>query len=184
MIANLIFALVALVASETESGGAGLLKVNGGLAFWTIITFVLLLLILKRFAWKPILKALKLREDAIKESLEQAEKAKDEAKQILAENQNNLAKAEEESRKIVEQSRLFAENLKEQMIKQSKEQSQKLIEEAALEIHRKKNQAFDELKNQIAEIAVQAAEKILKENLDVEKNKKLVDKYIGDISKN
>jgi len=184
MIANILFALIALVVSETEGGSAGLLSVNGGLAFWTTLTFILLLILLTKFAWKPILSALKQREDAIKDSLEQAEKAKDEAKQILLENQNSLAKAEEESKKIIEQSRLYAENLKEQMMKDSKEQSKKLIEEASAEIDRKKNAAFDELKNQIAEISVQAAEKILRENIDADKNKKLVDKYINDISKN
>lgn len=184
MIANILFALIALVVSETEGDSAGLLSVNGGLAFWTTLTFILLLILLTKFAWKPILSALKQREDAIKDSLEQAEKAKDEAKQILLENQNSLAKAEEESKKIIEQSRLYAENLKEQMMKDSKEQSKKLIEEASAEIDRKKNAAFDELKNQIAEISVQAAEKILRENIDADKNKKLVDKYINDISKN
>ena len=184
MIANISFAFIALVVSESEGGSGGLLSVNSGLAFWTTFTFIILLILLTKFAWKPILSALKQREDAIKDSLEQAEKAKDEAKQILAENQNSLAKAEEESKKIIEQSRVFAENLKEQMIKDSKEQAQKLITDASAEIDRKKNAAFDELKNQVAEISIQAAEKILKENLDAEKNKKLVDKYINDISKN
>jgi F-type H+-transporting ATPase subunit b len=184
MIASTIFAFVALLVSEGEGGASGLLSVNGGLAFWTTLTFILLLFLLTKFAWKPILNALKQREDAIKDSLEQAEKAKDEAKKILAENQNSLAKAEEESKKIIEQSRVYAENLKEQMIKESKEQAKKLIEEATAEIDRKKNAAFDELKNQIAEISVKAAEKILRENLDADKNKKIVDKYISDISKN
>lgn len=184
MIANILFAFIALVVSEAEGGSAGLLSVNGGLAFWTTLTFILLLILLTKFAWKPILSALKQREDAIKDSLEQAGKARNEAKQILLENQNSFAKAGEESKKIIDQSRLYAENLKEQMMKDSKEQSKKLIEEASAEIDRKKNAAFDELKNQIAEISVQAAEKILKENLDVEKNKKLVDKYISDISNN
>ena len=184
MIANTLFAFVALVVSDTEGGGGGLLSVNGGLAFWTVLTFLLLLFLLSKFAWKPILSSLKQREDAIKDSLEQAEKAKDEAKQILAQNQNSLAKAEEESKKIIEQSRVFAENLKEQLLKESKEQAQKLVSDATAEIERKKNAAFDELKNQIADISIQAAEKILKENLDADKNKKLVDKYISDISKN
>lgn len=184
MIANSTFAFLALVVSESESGGGGLLSVNGGLAFWTSLTFILLLILLTKFAWKPILSALKQREDAIKDSLEQAEKAKDEAKQILAQNQNSLSKAEDESKKIIEQSRIFAQNLKDQKIKDSKEEAKKLIEEAAAEIDRKKNAAFDELKNQIAEISVQAAEKILRENLDAEKNKKIVDKYINEISNN
>lgn len=184
MIANLSFAFIALVASETEGGSGGLLSVNGGLAFWTVLTFLLLLLVLKKFAWKPILSALKQREDAIKDSLEQAEKAKEDARKILSENQNSLAKAEEESKKIIEQSKLFAESLKEKMITESKEQAKRLIEEASAEIDRKKNAAFDELKNQIAEISVNAAEKILRENLDAQKNKKIVDKYISDINKN
>lgn len=184
MIANILFAFIALIVSEGESGGGGLLSVNGGLAFWTVLTFLLLVFLLSKFAWKPILSALKQREDAIKDSLEQAEKAKEEAKQILAENQNSLAKAEEESKKIIEQSRLFAENLKEQMLRDSKAQAQKLLDDATAEIERKKNAAFDELKNQIADISIKAAEKILKENLDADKNKKLVDKYISEISKN
>ncbi|MBW7841262.1 MAG: F0F1 ATP synthase subunit B, partial [Ignavibacterium sp.] len=112
MIANILFAVIALIVSEGESAEGGLLSVNGGLAFWTVVTFLLLVLLLSKFAWKPILSALKQREDAIKDSLEQADKAKEEAKKILAENQNNLAKAEEESKKIIEQSRQFAENLK------------------------------------------------------------------------
>jgi F-type H+-transporting ATPase subunit b len=148
MIANILFAFIALLASESEGGSASLLSVNGGLAFWTTLTFILLLLILTKFAWKPILSALKQREDAIKDSLEQAEKAKDEAKKILSENQNSLAKAEEESKKIIEQSKIYAESLKDQIVKDSKEQAKKLIEEASAEIDRKKNAAFDELKNQ------------------------------------
>lgn len=182
MIAKIYFAVISIIASE--GGGAGLLSVDGGLAFWTTLTFLILLFILGKFAWKPILTALKQREDAIKESLAQSELAKEEAKKILAENQASLAKAEEESKKIIEQSRAYAENLKQQIINESKAQAQKLIEDASAEIERKKLAAFDELKNQVAQIAVDAASKILKENLDAEKNKQLVDKYIKEISKN
>lgn len=178
----MIISSLAVLAAEGGSGG--LLSVNSGLAFWTTLTFILLLIILGRFAWKPILMALKQREEAIKESLEQAQKAKDEAKKILDENQASLLKAEEEGKKIIEQSRAYAQTLKDQMINDSKAQAQKLIDEAAAEIERKKNAAFEDLKNQVAQIAVNAAEKILKENLDKDKNQKLVDKYINEISKN
>jgi F-type H+-transporting ATPase subunit b len=173
--------LIAVLASE---GGGSLIDVNPGLIFRTWVTFIALMIVLYKVAWKPILASLKQREDGIKDSLEQAEKAKDEAKKILSENQNSLAKAEEESKKIIEQSKIFAVGLKEQIVKDSKEQAKKLIEEASAEIDRKKNAAFDELKNQIAEISVKAAEIILRENLDAEKNKKIVDKYVSDISKN
>jgi len=149
-----------------------------------VVTFVVLLLILKKVAWKPILSALEQREVAIRESLEKAEKAREEAQKVLDKNQANIALAGEESKKIINQSRAYAEKLKEQMIRESKEQARKIIDEAAAEIERKKEAAFNELKNQVAEIAINAAEKILRENLDKESNKKVVDKYIREISRN
>jgi F-type H+-transporting ATPase subunit b len=179
MIGELLFAVIA-----SEGGGGGLLDVNPGLMIWTVVTFVLLLIILKKVAWKPILDALDKREKEIKNSLEQAENAKEEAKKILEANQANLAKAEEESKKIIEQSRAYADSLKDQLIKESKEQAKKLIDDAGEEIRRKKDAAFEELKEQIAELAVNAAEKIIKETLDEEKNKKLVEKYLNEVSKN
>ena len=174
--------LFAVLASE--GSGGGLMDVNPGLMIWTVVTFIVLLLILKKIAWKPILTALDKREADIKEALEQAEKAKDEAKKIHEENQANLAKAEEESKKIIEQSRGYAESLKEQMIKESKEQAKKIVEDASSEIQRKKDAAFEELKSQVAEIAVNAAEKIIKESLDAQKSKQVVDKYLNDVAKN
>ena len=131
-----------------------------------------------------LLEELDKREIEIKNSLEQAENAKDEARKILEENQANLAKAEEESKKIIEQSRTYAESLKEQLMKESKEQAKRLIDDAGEEIQRKKDAAFEELKEQIAELAVNAAERIMKENIDVNKNKELVNKYLGEITKN
>ena len=171
---------LAVIASE----GGSLVDVNPGLVVWTVITFLILLFVLKKIAWKPILSALNEREGAIKESLEKAEKAKEEAQKILQENQSSLLKAEEESRKIIEQSRVYADKLKEQMIKESKEQAKKIIDDASAEIEQKKTDAFNELKTKVAEIAIQTAEKILSENLDKDSNKKLVDRYIDDITRN
>ncbi|HEY6437731.1 MAG TPA: F0F1 ATP synthase subunit B [Ignavibacteriaceae bacterium] len=175
---------IILAVLSSESGGGGLMDVNPGLMIWTVITFIVLLFILKKVAWKPILTALDKRENDIKESLVQAEKAKDEAKQILEENQANLAKAEEESKKIIEQSRAYAESLKEQLMKESKEQAKKIVDEASSEIQRKKDAAFEELKGQIAEIAVGAAEKIIRDTLDAQKSKQIIDKYLNDVTKN
>jgi F-type H+-transporting ATPase subunit b len=176
--------LNSLMILALASEGGSLIDVNPGLIFWTAITFILLLLILKKLAWKPILSALSQREDAIKDSLEKAEKAKEEAQKILQENQASIAKAEEESKKIIEQSRTYADKLKEEMLKDSKGQAQKIIEDASSEIERKKEETFNELKTKVAEIAIQAAEKILSENLNKDSNKKLVDKYLDDITRN
>ena len=199
-----------------------------GLILWMTVSFATLIFILRRFAWKPILKTLHDREATIDEALNQAnkareemknlkadnekllkeaqeernvilrdsrkvkdeiieqarEKANEEAKQVLEQNQANLAKAEEESKKIIEQSRNYAESLKEQMISDSKEQDKKIVDEASSEIQRKKDAAFEELKGQIAEIAVGAAEKIIRESLDSQKSKQVIDKYLNEVANN
>lgn len=176
--------ILSIIALVVEEGGGSLIDVNPGLIFWTVITFILLLLILRKVAWKPMLAALDERETAIKESLEKAEKAQEEAQKVLKENEAKLAKAEEESKKIIDQSRSYAEKLKEQMLEESRQQAKSMIDDATEEIDRKRDAAFNELKSQVAAIAVDAAEKILKENLDKDKNKKIVDSYINEINKN
>ncbi len=175
-----LFLSVFILAAESGS----IIDVDPGVVFWTVITFIVLLIILKKFAWKPILTALDQRENAIRESLDKAEKAKLDAQNVLEQNQASLAKAEEESKKIVEQSRQYAEKLKDQILQDSRDQARKMIDEASNEIERKKDAALDELKTQVAEIAIKAAEKILKENLNEEMQKKIVNKYIGEITKN
>jgi len=184
MLGYVIFALSALFASGEEGGGGGLLSVNPGLAFWTVLTFFLLLWILKKFAWKPILAALDEREQKIKDSLEMAEKASEEAKQMIADNKKQLLVAEEEAKKIVEQSRVYAEKLKTQMLEESKAQAQKLLDNASQEIQRKQTEAFDQLKNQVADLSVSIAEKILKQNIDKQSNADLIKKYIDEVQKN
>ncbi|MCH8941322.1 MAG: F0F1 ATP synthase subunit B [Bacteroidetes bacterium] len=165
-------------------GGGTIIDVNPGVIFWTIVTFVILMFILKKVAWKPILTALDQRESSIRESLEKAENAKEEAEKILLKNQEMLSKADEESKKLVNKSRKYADGLKEQMLKESKEQAQKIVNDATLEIERQREAAFEELKSQVAEIAVQAAEKILRKNLNMETQKKIADNFINEITKN
>ena len=180
MLANINYALFAF--SGGESGG--LLDVNPGLIFWTVIIFVILLAVLYKIAWKPILSALDERETFIKDSLDKAENAKVEAEKILAENQKNLANAEAEGQKVIEQSREYAEKLKEQMLEESKQEAKKMIEDAQADIERKQQEAFNKLKGQVADISIMAAEKILEENLDKEKQTSLVNRFIDDIQKN
>ncbi|HSR19148.1 MAG TPA: F0F1 ATP synthase subunit B [Ignavibacteriaceae bacterium] len=175
--------IINILAFAPESGGS-LIDVNPGLIFWTFITFLILLFVLKKVAWKPILTALDQREASIRESIERAEQAKAEAQKILDENKSNLAKAEDESRKLIEQSREYAEKMKNQILQEGKVQSKKIIEDAAAEIERRKEAAFNELKNQIADIALLAAEKLLNEKLDPQASKKITDKYINEITKN
>lgn len=182
MVSAKILMLAFFSGGEAAQGGP--LDVNPGLIIWTVVTFIFLLFILAKVAWKPILKSLSDRENLIKESLDKAENARREAEKLISENKANLLKAEEEAQKIVDQSREYAEKLKNQILDESKTQAKKMIDDASLEIQRKNAEAFNKLKDQVAEIAVEAAEKIIKENLDKEKQVKLVNKFIEDITKN
>lgn len=167
------------------SGGSqgGLLDVNPGLIFWTVITFLCLLFVLTKLAWKPMLNSLKQREDFIKDSLDKAETAQKEAEKLAEENRANLEKAEEEAQKVIAQGREYAEKLKNQLIDESKSQAKKIIDDASVEIERRNAEAFSKLKDEIAVIAVEAAEKIILENLDAEKQKKIINKFIEDLAK-
>lgn len=174
------FAFIAFLRSEGESGG--LLNVVPGLIFWTVITFVILLLILKKIAWKPILTSLQEREKFIKDSIDKANIAQTEAEKLLAENNVNLVKAEEEAQKIISQGREYSEKLKQQNIDETKKIAQKMIDEAKAEIERKNQEAFSNLKNQIAQLAVDSVEKIIRESLDKEKQKQIVEKYLRELN--
>ncbi|MCK6604285.1 MAG: F0F1 ATP synthase subunit B [Ignavibacteriaceae bacterium] len=176
-----------LLAFAMSGGGgedAGLLGVNIGLAFWTVLTFLLLLLILGKFAWKPILKALDERETNIKSSLEAAERAKEETRKLTDENQKILAQAMEEANKLREESRSQAESIKNDILAEAKKKSDEMLASATHEIEVKKQEALSEIKNQIADISIDIASKILKANVDKEKNKTLIESGLNEIGKN
>jgi F-type H+-transporting ATPase subunit b len=179
-----IFNLAFLAFSGGGGPQGGLLDVNPGLIFWVTITFVLLLLLLKKIAWKPILDSLNERETFIKDSLDNAEKAQKEAEKLLEKNNANLAKAEEDAQKVIQQGREYSDKLKAQMLEESKQEAAKMIAEATAEIERKNQEAFNKLKDQVADIAIGAAEKIIRTNLDKDAQAKLINEYLEDLNKN
>jgi F-type H+-transporting ATPase subunit b len=155
-----------------------MLDISTGPILWTILNFVILLLLLRAVAWKPILKALETRESTINDALSRAEVAKSEAERILAENQKALHRAEEESQKVLRETREFAERLQSEASTKAQEESRRMLDQARQEIERSKQQALVELRGEVATLAVGAAEKILNESLDADRQKRLVDTYL------
>src|SRR5947208_1125159 len=102
-----------------------MLELNPGLTIWTIVTFVALLVILRAFAWKPIIAALTARENAIRESLEKAEHARQEAERMIAEHISRLAKAEEEARRILIEAREQAEKIKDDIAAKTRQEAER-----------------------------------------------------------
>lgn len=171
------------------SGGDGhekpsLLSVNPGLIIWTIIIFVLLLLLLWKVAWGPLIKALHNREETIKTSLENAEKQTKEAQELLEQNRKTLAEATSQAQKIINDGREMANKLRDDIVNKANEESRKVVEQAKLEIEQQKATALEQMKGEIADIAIRAAEKIIDETLDAKKQKKIIDDFINRIPKN
>jgi len=161
-----------------------MLNPNPGLIIWTIITFVMLLVILKQFAWKPILSALQQREEGVRQSIDRAEQARTEAERLLEENRLQLQRAEQEGHRILAEHRALAEKLKEEIIEKANQQSRRMVDQARLEIERDKESALAELRGEVAHLAIQAAGKILDETLDEGKHRKIVDSYLKGLPKN
>ena len=161
-----------------------MLQVNPGLIVWTIVTFVLLLAVLRKFAWKPMLGALQRREDTIRGSIERAEDAKRESERILEENKKQLTKAGDESRRILSESRVLAEKLKSEIVEKGNKQARVMIDQARLEIERDKEVAIAQLRGEVADLAIQAAGKILGETLDAARHRKIVDDVIKGLPNN
>ena len=155
--------------------------INPGLMVWTVITFVVLVIALSKYAWKPLLKSLQDREDKIRQALDQAEKARAEAADLLKQNEQNLAKAEEEYHKIIREGKTFAEKLKEEVVAKAHQQAQREIQQAKEEIQRDVDAAKQQLRTEVADLAVLAAGKILDETLDAQKHKKIVDSFLNQL---
>ncbi len=174
-----------LLFQEPAHEKATLLTVNPGLIIWTIIIFVLLLLLLRKIAWKPLLNSLNTRETSIRSAIESAEKLKDEAQQMIEENRKNLAEANAQSMKIIAEAREIAAKEKDSIVDKAREEVKKLNDQAMKEIQQEKDTALSELRSTVSELAVKAAELIIKQNLDENKQKQIIDQYLDQVpSKN
>jgi len=161
-----------------------MLQVNPGLVLWTIVSFIILVAVLGKYAWKPIIKALGEREDKIRTALEQADRARSEAGELLKKNEENMARAEQEYQKMIRESREMAEKVKEEIIGKARVQANQELQRASEEIQRSVDSARQQLRAEVADLAVKAAEKILDESLDAQKQKKMVNTFLDQLPKN
>jgi F-type H+-transporting ATPase subunit b len=166
------------------AAGGGILSFNTGFAIWVLISMLVFLYIMGKYAVPPILQALSEREQNIKDSLESAEKAIAKAERISEDNKKTLKEAELKAQKIRKEAIEEAELLRAERIGKAKKDASKLLEDAKKTIEQEKKQALSELRDEVAHLAIKSASMILEEELDEDKNKKLVDKFIGDLSKN
>jgi F-type H+-transporting ATPase subunit b len=156
-----------------------------GLFFWQAVLFIVLILLLKKFAWKPILDSVNEREEGIKNALDSAEKAKLEMQNLQADNQKLLKEAREERESMLKEAR----DIKNKMIEDAKgdaqAQANKMISQAQAAIESEKKAAIAELKTQVASLSIEIAEKVVREELsNKDKQIKLVESMLGEAKLN
>ncbi|WP_297089164.1 F0F1 ATP synthase subunit B [uncultured Draconibacterium sp.] len=162
-----------------------LINPSSGTIFWMIIAFGVVLFVLKKFAWKPILAALKEREDSIASALNSAEEAKKEVAGLKADNEKIIAEARREKEAILKE----AKELKDKIIAEAKEiasaEGQKTIEQARQQIQAEKTAAVNDIKKQVAQLSVTIAEKVIRKELgNKAEQEKMVNGLVDDIKLN
>jgi F-type H+-transporting ATPase subunit b len=158
-----------------------------GTLFWTVLIFSFFFLILKKFAWKPVLKAIKQRDEMIKGSLASAEKARKDMVKLQSDNEAILRKAREEREGILKEARDIRDKLIAEAKGKATEEAEKLVEKARAGIEREKAMALADIREQVVNLSVEIASKIIGEKLSKSGgHEKLIDDYLKevDLSKN
>lgn len=159
----------------------GLLKLDPGLLLWTIITFIILVLILWKAAWKPIVASLDSRAEKIRGDLEKTEKARLEAEAILNKNKEVLDKAKDETAKIIADGKASAEKIRSEIIAKATQEAKEAADRSKREIISAKEKALHELKHEIVNIATDIASKIIVKNLKPEDQEAIVKDALGKV---
>ena len=160
-----------------------LVQLDPGLFVWTILTFLLLLAVLAKFAWNPLLKMLKDREDLIRSSLEDAEKAQTELANLNAEREEIINKARSEAQSILAEGKVAASKLKDETLKAAKDQAKSILTDAEKQIRIEKHKAIEEIKSEVVDLSLSVAAKLIKKNISREDNQALIDESLENVTK-
>jgi len=162
-----------------------LIKPAIGLIFWLCLTFGIVLFILKKFAWKPILKALRDREDSIQNALDSARKAREEMSSLKSDHEKIIIKARNDRDAILKEAREIKDNMIHEAKDRAFKEAEKIVASARENIHNEKMAAITELKNQVAQLSIEIAEKILKQELtEKDKQRTIIKNYLDEVKMN
>jgi F-type H+-transporting ATPase subunit b len=179
--------LLALGAAGTslasEGGGASLIDPQFGTIFWTTVTFLILVVLLGRFAWKPLLGALEQRERSIETSIDQARRDREAAEALLVQHRELLDQARRERAEAVAAGQRDADRLKAEILDQARQQRDALLKQTETQIDAAVRDARNDLRAAAVDLAIGAAERLLARNLDDAAQRRLVEEYVADLEK-
>lgn len=175
--------LLPALAFAGEEHGGGPLEINIGLQVWVILTFVVMMGLLAKLAFKPIGEALERRGSTIKTQLDEAEKSRAEAKKLMEDYQKQLAEARAEAGKIIEESRQLGEKVRKDVVDKAAAEASAIVSRSQEEIVRQKEKGIQEMKDTIASLSVQIAGRVIEKEVNEATHKQLVENLIKDLAK-
>lgn len=179
---KLALTLALLQEHEAPAGGGGLMSIQINLMFWTLIIFLLLFWILKKYAFPAILSSVEAREKALEEAIESAKRDRDEAARLLAEHKAQIEGARGEAQQLIAEARSVAEKMRADVLEKTRQEQQEMLERARRDLQAERDKAIAQLRREAVDLAIAGAGKVIEENLDTEKNRKLVESFLSSLS--
>jgi F-type H+-transporting ATPase subunit b len=158
-----------------------LVRPDPGLFIWTIVVFLVLLMLLRKFAWRPLLQALEARQQTIRQSLDDADRAKNELQRLQEESAQIVRQARVEAEAIVSRSRADGERLKEEIRQKARADAASIVRTAERQIQLETQQALRQIREEAADMSVAIASKLIQRNLSKEDNQRLIDEALKQI---
>jgi F-type H+-transporting ATPase subunit b len=183
LISSFLLAPALAFAQEAQEPAApvNLLDPHGGLMFWTLLIFIILMVVLSRFAFKPLTAAVEAREKSLSDAIESARKQREEASALLEQQTKALEAARTEAQRLIADGRATAEKMRNDMLEQTRLQQGELLERAKREIEGEKARAIDDLRREAVDLAIAGASKVIERNLDDASNRRLVESFLASV---
>lgn len=162
-------------------GGGGLFDINTGLSTWTLLVFGMLVFVLGKYAWGPILEAVDAREKGIQSAINEAKERNEEASKLLEEHRQQLAEARRQASDLIAEGKAAGEKVRKDIEDKAREEALAILERARSEIGRERDAALEMLRKESVELALAAASRLMSENLDQAKDRQLVEKYLSEL---
>ena len=170
-----------LFAQESEQAPSGLMAIRVNLMLWTLVIFLILFWLVKRFAFPAILDAVESRERALQEALDSAKRDREEAQRLLDEHRRRIEEARGEAQKLIADGRAVAEKMRADLIEQTHQEQQAMLERARREIETEKERAVAQLRREAVNLAIAGASKVIEQNLDNSRNRQLVESFLSSL---
>jgi len=174
--------LLLAILQEHEAAAPGLMDIRINLMFWTLVIFLVLFFILKKWAFPAILSSVEAREKALEDAIESAKRDREEAAKLLAEHKAAIDNARNEAQKLIADGRAVAEKMRAEMLEKTRADQQELLERARRDIANERDKAIAELRREAVDLAIAGASKVIEQNLDSDKNRKLVESFLSTLS--